>query len=183
MELNDIKKLIAAVNESAITKLSIEREGFKLVIEKCDPALLAQLVGMRHGQAIPQTYVAAAPVPFPAGFGAAPGGVDERVSADAARTAGPERPSPAGEGGGLAPGQWLITAPMVGTFYRAPAPEAPPFVEVGQVVEKGQTVCIIEAMKLMNEIECEKRGRVVRVLVENAQPVEYGQPLFVMEQV
>lgn len=75
-----------------------------------------------------------------------------------------------------------ITAPMVGTFYRAPAPDAEPYVKVGDVVEVGQTLCIIEAMKLMNEIESEVRGRVTEILVENAEPVEYGQPLFVLEK-
>lgn len=75
-----------------------------------------------------------------------------------------------------------IVAPMVGTFYRAPAPDAEPYVEVGSVVSPGQTVCIIEAMKIMNEIQSEVRGRVVEILVENAEPVEYGQPLFVLEK-
>jgi acetyl-CoA carboxylase biotin carboxyl carrier protein len=74
-----------------------------------------------------------------------------------------------------------ITSPMVGTFYRAPAPDADPYVEVGTNVEVGQTVCIIEAMKLMNEIESESRGRIVRILVENAQPVEFGQKLFLVD--
>jgi acetyl-CoA carboxylase biotin carboxyl carrier protein len=74
-----------------------------------------------------------------------------------------------------------ITSPMVGTFYRAPAPDADPYVEVGDIVEVGQTICIVEAMKLMNEIESEVRGRVVKILVENAQPVEYGQTLFLVE--
>jgi oxaloacetate decarboxylase (Na+ extruding) subunit alpha len=76
-----------------------------------------------------------------------------------------------------------ITSPMVGTFYRAPAPDADPYVEVGDMVEVGQTVCIIEAMKLMNEIESEVRGRVVKLLVDNAQPVEFGQRLFLVEPV
>ena len=76
-----------------------------------------------------------------------------------------------------------ITSPMVGTFYRAPAPDADPYVEVGTSVEVGQTVCIIEAMKLMNEIESEVKGRIVRILVENAQPVEFGQKLFLVEPV
>lgn len=86
---------------------------------------------------------------------------------------GAER-QPAGE-------SWTIVAPMVGTFYRAPSPDAPPFVEVGQVVEPGDVLCIIEAMKMMNEIEAERRGRVVRILVENGSSVEYGSPLFVFE--
>ncbi len=74
-----------------------------------------------------------------------------------------------------------VTSPIVGTFYRSPSPEAPPFVEAGTKVKKGQVICIIEAMKLMNEIESEVEGVVVRVLVENGQPVEYGEPLFLIE--
>ncbi len=76
-----------------------------------------------------------------------------------------------------------ITSPMVGTFYRAPAPDADPYVEVGDMVQVGQTVCIVEAMKLMNEIESEVRGRIIQILVENAQPVEFGQTLFLVDPV
>lgn len=76
-----------------------------------------------------------------------------------------------------------IKAPMVGTFYRSPAPEAPPFAEVGQVIEPGQIICIIEAMKLMNEIKSEIKGKIVEVIVDNAEPVEFGQPLFLIEPV
>lgn len=74
-----------------------------------------------------------------------------------------------------------IKAPMVGTFYRAPSPEAPPYVEVGQVVEPGEVICIIEAMKLMNEIKSEIKGKIIEILVENAEPVEFGQPIFLVE--
>ncbi|MFQ5442823.1 MAG: acetyl-CoA carboxylase biotin carboxyl carrier protein [Thermodesulfobacteriota bacterium] len=74
-----------------------------------------------------------------------------------------------------------VTAPMVGSFYSAPAPDAEPFVELGSAVKKGQTLCIIEAMKLMNEVECEFNGVVASILVENGQPVEYGEPLFYIE--
>jgi len=74
-----------------------------------------------------------------------------------------------------------VEAPMVGTFYRAPGPDAAPFVLEGDVVKEGQVLCIIEAMKLMNEIEAKAAGRVAKILVENAQPVEYGQPLFLLE--
>ena len=75
----------------------------------------------------------------------------------------------------------VIKSPMVGTFYRAPAPDAPPFMEVGQDVEEGQVICIVEAMKLMNEIKSEVAGRVIEVLAENGDPVEFGQPLFALE--
>lgn len=74
-----------------------------------------------------------------------------------------------------------IKAPMVGIFYRTPSPEAPPFVEVGQIIETGQVICIIEAMKLMNEIKSEVGGRILEILVENGEPVEFGQPLFLVE--
>jgi len=74
-----------------------------------------------------------------------------------------------------------IKAPMVGTFYRAPTPEAPPYVEVGQNIEPGQVICIIEAMKLMNEIKAETRGKLLEILVDNAEPVEFGQPMFLIE--
>ena len=74
-----------------------------------------------------------------------------------------------------------IKAPMVGTFYRAPSPESSPFVEIGQVIEPGQVICIIEAMKLMNEIKSEIKGKVIEVLVDNAEPVEFGQPMFLIE--
>ncbi|HEY4706945.1 MAG TPA: acetyl-CoA carboxylase biotin carboxyl carrier protein [Thermodesulfobacteriota bacterium] len=75
----------------------------------------------------------------------------------------------------------VVTSPMVGTFYRSPAPDAAAFVEVGSIVKKSQALCIIEAMKLMNEVECEYGGKVVSILVENGQPVEYGEPLFHIE--
>lgn len=74
-----------------------------------------------------------------------------------------------------------VTSPMVGTFYRAPSPDSKPFAEVGDVVKKGQIVCIVEAMKLMNEIESDHSGKIVSILIENGQPVEYGEPLFIVE--
>ncbi len=76
-----------------------------------------------------------------------------------------------------------IKAPMVGTFYRAPSPEAPPYVEAGQIVEAGQVICIIEAMKLMNEIKSEIKGKIIEVLVDNAEPVEFGQSMFLIEPI
>ncbi len=79
------------------------------------------------------------------------------------------------------PGMEVVKSPIVGTFYRAPSPESPPYVEVGSHVKKGDTLCIIEAMKIMNEIEADTEGKVVRILVDNGQPVEFGQPLFLID--
>ena len=98
-------------------------------------------------------------------------------SAPAAPAVAPASAAPAAEN------LVAITSPMVGTFYRAPAPDADPYVDVGGMVEIGQTVCIFEAMKLMNEIKSEAKGRIVKILVENAQPVEFGQKLFLVEPV
>jgi acetyl-CoA carboxylase biotin carboxyl carrier protein len=93
--------------------------------------------------------------------------------------------APAGAGAAAVPAKSekyvAVKSPMVGTYYRAPAPDADPYVEVGSMVEVGQTVCIVEAMKLMNEIESEVRGRVVEILLDNAQPVEFGQTLFLID--
>ena len=107
---------------------------------------------------------AAAPLPVAA--------AEARPAAAAAHAAASE-PEPAQEG-------HVVKAPMVGTFYRSPSPDAKPFVEVGQAVKEGDTICIIEAMKLMNEIEADASGTVKAILVENGQPVEYGQPLFIL---
>jgi len=107
--------------------------------------------------AIPQVAVAAAPA----------------LTAPAATAAAPAEPEPGQEG-------HVVKAPMVGTFYRSPSPDAKAFVEVGQAVKEGDTICIIEAMKLMNEIEADASGVVKAILVENGQPVEYGQPLFIL---
>jgi acetyl-CoA carboxylase biotin carboxyl carrier protein len=114
----------------------------------------------------------------PAPVSAAPAGPAVRAAAPTAAAAAPR----ASMEPGADEAQLLtIEAPMVGTFYRAPSPDATPFVRDGDRVKKGQVVCIIEAMKLMNEIESKVAGRVVKMLVENAQPVEYGQPLFLLE--
>lgn len=97
------------------------------------------------------------------------------VAAAPVAAAAPAAPVP------VKPSGTEIKSPMVGTFYRAPAPEAPPFVEVGQQVTVGQTLCIIEAMKLMNEFKSEVKGKIVKIVANNAQPIEFGQPLFIVE--
>ena len=155
-ELSEIRQLIRLVQRTGIGELEVT-SGDRTV-------RISAAVG-----AAPASWV----IPNP---GAAPA---RPASAEAG-------PAPAGASAPAAVAhrdQQAVTSPMVGTFYRAPAPDADPFVEVGDIIEIGQTVCIIEAMKLMNEIEAEVKGRVVQVLVENAQPVEFGQKLFLVEPV
>lgn len=117
-------------------------------------------------------------------------GIKLNIKRNSSVTAGPEEPAHEDKDqpvakkpeNNLGKKEHILKAPMVGTFYRAPAPDAEPFVEVGSLVTKGQTVCIIEAMKLMNEIEAEVSGRIVAIKVENGEPVEYGQELFVIAE-
>jgi acetyl-CoA carboxylase biotin carboxyl carrier protein len=153
MDLRKLKKLIDLVQESGIAELEITEGEEKVKIVK----------GGGGPAALPSHHEVAAPAARPA--------LEPMRAAPAAAT--PAEPEPAQEG-------QLVKAPMVGTFYRSPSPEAKPFVEVGQAVKKGDTVCIVEAMKLMNEIETDVAGVVKAILVENGQPVEYGQPLFVI---
>lgn len=153
MNLKEIKEIIALMNENGLTEIEIEREGLKLKLRKS--ALEAQIMAPAH--------YAVESIPAP------------KIAAPA-----PEAASAASE---AAKKTKDIKSPMVGTFYRAPSPEAPQFVEIGQIVEVGQVVCIVEAMKLMNEIKSEVRGKVVEVTVENAEPVEFGQTLFLVEPV
>jgi acetyl-CoA carboxylase biotin carboxyl carrier protein len=153
IEVAELRRLIRLVQRTGIGELEVSAGGRAVRISALPGA--APAVG----------YPAAVPVasaPGSAGMGGNPG-----ASAPAA-PAKSERFVP-------------VISPMVGTFYRAPAPDADPYIEVGSMVEIGQTVCIIEAMKLMNEIESEVRGRVTELLVENAQPVEFGQKLFLID--
>lgn len=155
MDLRKLKKLIDLVQESGIAELEITEGEEKVRIARGGAVTVAQ------GQAAPVSAPAAAPASAPA-----------PASAAAPAPAAPEPPA-ASDG-------HAMKSPMVGTFYRAPSPDAKPFVEVGQVVKEGQTMCVIEAMKLMNEIEADASGTVKAVLVENGQPVEYGQALFII---
>jgi acetyl-CoA carboxylase biotin carboxyl carrier protein len=156
MDLRKLKKLIDLVQESGISELEITEGEEKVKIVKGGGI---SVVPTASSASIPQMAAAEAPraAPQPATTGAAP-------------AAEP----PAGQEG------HVVKAPMVGTFYRSPSPDAKSFVEVGQTVKEGQTICIIEAMKLMNEIETDAGGVVKAILVENGQPVEYGQPLFIL---
>jgi acetyl-CoA carboxylase biotin carboxyl carrier protein len=152
MDLRKLKKLIDLVQESGIAELEIT-EG-------------EERVRIARGGAVSVTPLAAA-APAPA----AP-----------ASGAPASSPAPAPDAAAPAPGEegHTVKSPMVGTFYRAPSPDAKPFISAGDTVKEGQTICVIEAMKLMNEIECDVAGVVKAILVENGQPVEYGQALFII---
>lgn len=155
MDIKDLKTLIKMVTETDITEFELETNGDKVRIQRGRPV-------EAMGYAIPQQVVvpqsAAQPVPAPV----------PTVSVAAAPPVDSEKAQ-------------TVTSPIVGTMYRSPAPDAPPFVEIGQTVEKGQILCIVEAMKLMNEIEAEYRCKIIKVCKENAQPVEYGEALFLVE--
>jgi acetyl-CoA carboxylase biotin carboxyl carrier protein len=154
MDLRKLKTLIDLVSESNVSELEITEAEGKVRIVKGGGMVAAQPV-MTAPVVLPQ---AAAPAPAAAQPAAAP------------QAAAPQEP--AGH---------TVKSPMVGTFYRSSAPGAKAFVEVGQQVKEGETVCIIEAMKILNEIEADKSGTVTQILCENGQAVEYGQPLFVIE--
>jgi acetyl-CoA carboxylase biotin carboxyl carrier protein len=150
MDLRKLKKLIDLVQESGIAELEITEGEEKVKIVK------GGVVSVSPG-----------PAPAPVAASAAPAG----PPTTAAPAAVPEAQTIEGH---------VVKAPMVGTFYRSPSPDAKPFVEVGQAVKEGEVICIIEAMKLMNEIDTDAAGTVKAILVENGQPVEYGQPLFIL---
>ncbi|MBC8749710.1 acetyl-CoA carboxylase biotin carboxyl carrier protein [Paraburkholderia podalyriae] len=152
MDLRKLKTLIDLVSESGISELEVTEGEGKVRIVKNAPPVYVQ----------PSAYA-------PQFQQAAPAAVEPPATAGA-----PAIPAAA------APQGHVVTSPMVGTFYRAPSPGADPFVQVGDTVKEGQTICIIEAMKLLNEIESDKSGVVKEILVENGQAVEYGQPLFVV---
>ncbi|NEX20391.1 acetyl-CoA carboxylase biotin carboxyl carrier protein [Thiorhodococcus mannitoliphagus] len=151
MDIRKVKKLIELLEQSDVAEIEIHEGEESVRIS-------------RHGSnAMPMYMPQGMPAPAPAQAPAA--GAAAQADAD-------EEEELAGE---------VIRSPMVGTFYRAPSPGAKAFVEEGQSVKAGDTLCIIEAMKILNQIECEQAGRVTRILVENGQPVEYNQPLFVIE--
>ena len=162
MDLKEIQTLIKFVSQSGVDEVELERKDFKLVIKKAAPA--------------PQVYHAqlpAAPAPAPA---AAPAPAPSpAVSAEPAK---PAAEAPAADN---TANLLTIKSPMIGTFYRSAGPDKPPFINVGDEVKTGQVVCIIEAMKLFNEIESEISGRIVKILVEDSSPVEYDQPLMLVE--
>lgn len=154
MNVKEIKEMINLMNENNLFELEIEKEGMRIKLKKC-----------AHPS---QEYPISAPAAAIVG--------EERLAPSEAAAQAARYPAKE-----AAANRIEIKSPMVGTFYRAPSPEAPPFVQVNQDIEPGQVICIIEAMKLMNEIKSELKGKILEILVDNAEPVEFGQPLFLIE--
>jgi acetyl-CoA carboxylase biotin carboxyl carrier protein len=159
MKAKELQELLDFIAKSGLNKVNIETEEFKISVQR-EPST-KQVVSMSAAPA-----ATAAPQPAAALAPAAPAPSAAIPTAPAAAPAAAHTP---------------LKSPMIGTFYRSSGPDSPAFVQVGDMVEKGQVICIIEAMKLFNEIEAEQSGRIVKVLVENATPVEYDQPLFLVE--
>ena len=152
MDIRKVKKLIELLDESGVAEIEIHEGEESVRIS-------------RYASSAPQAVQAVAPVPVP-------------VPASVAPPVAPVAEQPAEK---LVPAGHTVDSPMVGTFYRAPTPGAKPFVEVGEQVSEGETLCIIEAMKMLNQIEADKSGTIEAILVDNAEPVEYGQALFVID--
>ncbi len=154
MDLKYVKQLLEMVEKSSVNEVELEEKGHKIRITKSAPQNVMQAPS--YQMAMP----AAAPAPAPA----------------ASQAAAPKA-APAAEGKKY----HEVKSPIVGTFYRSPSPDAAPYVEVGSKVKQGETLCIVEAMKLMNEIESDISGKIVKINVESGKPVEYGQVLFLVE--
>jgi len=158
IDLNYLKKLIKLLDSSNLAELEIEEQGSKIRLSKPRP----KVAGMMAPMAMPSVQMSSAPS-------------ETQVTVE--KKAEPKAEAPAASAN-----SYEVRSPMVGTFYRAPSPDAEAYVQVGSSVHEGSVLCIIEAMKLMNEIESEVSGKIVKVLVENGQPVEYNQPLFLVEK-
>lgn len=158
MDLKVIKDILDLISESDVNEVAIEEGDFKIKVKKS-----GDVQTVSYTQPAPQQMPAAAP------------------SAPAASGSPETEPAESKEDESTADGD-TVQSPIVGTFYRAPSPDSDPFVNVGDTVQKGQTLCIVEAMKIMNEIEAEFSGVVQEILVEDGQPVEYEQPLFVIKK-
>lgn len=152
MNLKELKEMVELMNDNDLAELEIERDGMKIKLKKAADNTVSMQPMSYALPTIPAAPRAAAPAAAPSVPAAAP--VEDKSNLKE------------------------VKSPMVGTFYRAPSPEAAPFIEIGQTVEVGQVVCIVEAMKLMNEIKSEVRGKVVEICVDNAEPVEFGQVIF-----
>ncbi len=153
MNVKEIKEMIILMNENNLSELEIEKEGMRIKLKKSAAANAPE--GLPGPIFIEREKV--------------PPSSESRVPENSPKEASPGK------------NKNEIRSPMVGTFYRAPSPESPPFVQANQEIEPGQVICIIEAMKLMNEIKSEVKGKILEILVDNAEPVEFGQPLFLIE--
>ena len=154
MELDDIKELVRIFGKSKLDKIQIKMKDFEIEMEKGGtPAPAAS-----QTVSVPAAQAAAAPAPLQTELAVPAEESAEKISGD------------------------VISSPMVGTFYAAPSPDSPPFVKVGDTVKKGQTLCILEAMKIMNELEAEFDCKIVDILVQDGEAVEYDKPLFVVEK-
>jgi acetyl-CoA carboxylase biotin carboxyl carrier protein len=159
MDIRKVKKLIELLEESGIAEIEIKEGEEAVRISRMPTAMATHAPAMHY--AAPAMPAAIAPAAAAAAGAASP-----------AEGAAPAARKPSGH---------VVPAPMVGTYYGAPSPGAKPFVDIGDEVKVGQVLCIIEAMKMMNQIECDKAGRVASIMVNNGDPVEFGQPLFVIE--
>jgi acetyl-CoA carboxylase biotin carboxyl carrier protein len=170
LDLNQLRELLADIDKTNISELTLKSEDFELTVRKDLPMSSNTLQAMDSvltGSISSPEFTATSVAP-PTRMEQSNTAVVSHATATVASSATSVSVDP----------KWVeVTSPMVGTFYRSPAPDEPPFVETGDRVSTGQTVCIIEAMKLMNEIEAEVSGQVMEILVENGTPVEYGQPL------
>lgn len=209
MELSKIQELLRLVAESGVSEVEIEEDDFKLTIRQNSPQVVMQPTGqpapMQYAapqprpQPAPQAHPPQQASPQPgaqsqsAGQQRPPAGASQASSEaaqDGTSAASAPTQDPAAENGtaeaedeaDTAADEHVVKAPIVGTFYRAPSPDSDPFVAEGDSVAEGDVLCIIEAMKLMNEIECETSGTIKEILVEDAEPVEFDQPLFVLDE-
>jgi acetyl-CoA carboxylase biotin carboxyl carrier protein len=155
LDIRDLKKVVDLINEANLTEFELEEENFKIRIKRGTPNEGLSVTNMAPLQ-LPMQAPAPVIIPQP-GMEAAPG----------------NQGAPA-----VDPNVEIIKSPMVGTFYRSPSPESPVFVDIGSSVNNETIVCIVEAMKVMNEIKADLSGKIIEVLVESGEPVEYGQPLF-----
>jgi acetyl-CoA carboxylase biotin carboxyl carrier protein len=162
MDIKEIQNLIKFVSKSGVTEVAIEEGDFKITIkaDQSGEPLIVQQAPVAI-QAAPVAQQVAAPV----------------VAAEAPAKAAPETAAPATDNGNLVE----VKSPMIGTFYRRSSPDKDPFVNVGDSISEGDVICIVEAMKLFNEIEAEISGKIVKVLVDDTTPIEYDQPLFLVE--
>lgn len=170
MDIDRIRELLQVVADSGVAEVEIHDDDFKLVVRKSAPTVMVQQAPAPYPYPMPQQGMAMPMHAPPAAMPAAPAPLPP--AAPAAAPATEPAAAPSGE---------PIRAPIVGTFYRAPSPDSDNYVSVGDRVKPGDILCIIEAMKLMNEIECEVSGTITEILVENAQAVEFDQPLFLID--